>query len=194
MKFSKREVKDLIKAWFFISLAFAILFSSSLFSSSFLIILSISGLTVGLSFLVHELMHKKVAMNFGFDAEFKAFDKMLWLALIMSFFGFIIAAPGAVMIKGLMSKEKSGKISLSGPLSNLILSFIFLIPFLLIQPAGLLNTFFMFGIKINALLAVFNLLPVPGFDGRKVYNWNKIVWTTGIILSSVLFIFSFFIL
>ncbi len=192
MKFSKREIKDLVKAWFFISLAFSILFSGgiNLFQNleiHFFIIFVISGLTVGISFLIHEILHKYMALRYGYKAEFRSFDKMLYLSLVMSLFGFIIAAPGAVMIKAVkISREKNGKISLSGPLSNLVLALLFLIPFLLFS-GGLLGTFFRIGFLINSLLAAFNLLPIPGFDGKKVYDWNKSVYSIVISLAGILF-------
>jgi len=114
MKFSYKEKKDLFNAGLMISLAFAILLSGGfgLFSSfnlNFLIIFAIALFTAGLGFLLHEIMHKYVAQNYGLFAEFKAFYKMLWLAIAFSLFGFIIAAPGAVMISGKVTKERNGK-------------------------------------------------------------------------------------
>src|SRR3989338_3366664 len=101
MKFSHKEIKDLFAAWFFISLAFAILLSGGLTSfsvSSLIFSFLVSSIVVGVSFLAHEIMHKYLAQKYGLQAEFHAFYNMLFLALLISFFGFIIAAPGAVFI------------------------------------------------------------------------------------------------
>ncbi len=199
MRFSKIEVRELIKAWFFISLAFAILFSGGInvlfsLSFSFLLAFIISGFTVGLAFLFHELAHKFVAEKYGYKTEFIAFDKMLWLALLFSFFGFIIAAPGGVMIKAFhITKERNGKISLAGPLTNIVLAFFFLILYLALIPSGLLETFFIFGFRINSLLAVFNLIPVMPFDGRKVFVWSRKIWGLVTGLAAILFITSFYL-
>lgn len=65
MKFTNREIKDLAIAWFMISLAFAILFSGLSFSFVFLISLFLSALTVGIGFLLHEIMHKYFAQKYG---------------------------------------------------------------------------------------------------------------------------------
>jgi len=200
MKFSKTELKELIKAWFFVSLAFAILFSGGyriLFSLSFNFVLAfvISGFTVGIAFLFHEIMHKFVAEKYGYKTEFHAFDKMLWLALLFSFFGFIIAAPGGVMIKALhISKDRNGKISLAGPLANIVLALLFLILFLLSDFSNFLAIFFNFGFRINSLLALFNLMPFMPFDGFKIFIWNKKIYFIVAILSLILFLASFFIL
>ena len=197
MKFTQREIFELLKAGVLISLAFSILFYadvSTMFSQEFAIYFIISLFTVGIGFLFHELMHKSVAQRYGLSAEFKASDQMLFLALFMSFFGFIIAAPGAVMIKGLrISRSKNGKISLAGPLANIALALIFLISLFLIPAEGILLLTLSLGLKINSLLAAFNLLPVPGIDGKKVYDWDKAVYFVIMILAVSLFVGSFFI-
>ena len=193
MKFSRREIKDLLIAWLMISLAFAILFSGASVSSLFFISLAISGLTVGIGFLFHELMHKYLAQKYGLWAEFRASYNMLFLALVFSFFGFIIAAPGAGLIQGNLTKEKNGKISLAGPLTNIVLAFLFLIPVLLFRAEGVLGLFFSYGLTINSLLALFNLIPAVPFDGRKVYIWNKGVYIITIIFALVLFLSRYFV-
>ena len=112
---SKEELRDLLKAWVALSLAFAILLSPALFQFSFLFSFLMAGVTVGLGFLLHEAAHKIVAQRYGCFAEFRSFDMMLVLALVMALFGFILAAPGAVMIRGSVSAAQHGKISAAGP-------------------------------------------------------------------------------
>ncbi len=196
MKFSQKEKKDLFYAGLMISLAFAILLSGGLggfLNTGFLIIFVIAFFTAGIGFLFHEMMHKYVAQNYGLFAEFRASYKMLWLAILFSFFGFIIAAPGAVFIKGLITKEKNGKISLAGPLTNLVLAFIFLILILIFNISGILGAFLSFGLTINSLLAAFNMIPSMPFDGKKVIEWNRNVYFSVTALAVGLFILSWFV-
>lgn len=192
MKFSSKEKKDLFFAGIMISLAFAILLAGGfrVFNPGFLIIFIIAFFTAGIGFLFHELMHKYVAQKYKLRAEFIANYKMLFFAVIISFFGFIIAAPGAVYIQGNVSKEKNGKISLAGPMTNLILAFIFLILFL-IYSSGILSAFFKFGLVINSLLAAFNMIPAMPFDGAKVLAWNKTIHIIITLTAAGLFILSF---
>lgn len=195
MKFSQTEIRDLFIAWLIISVAFAILFSGGNFLYSvFIIALGISALTVGISFLFHELMHKYMSQRYGLWAEFRAYYPGLLLALVFSFFGFIFAAPGAVVSRSYhpISKEKRGKISLAGPLTNIVLALLFLPGFLLIRE-GILGMFFIYGLSINALLAAFNLIPVRPFDGADVYNWNKGIYVIAMALAVLLFILTWVI-
>tara|TARA_Y100000034_G_scaffold87295_1_gene104690 strand:+ start:4203 stop:4799 length:597 start_codon:yes stop_codon:yes gene_type:complete len=192
MKFTNDEIKDLFFAWLMISLAFAILFSgiSSLFSNPiiFIISLGMALFTSGIGFLLHELMHKYVAQSYGFYAEFKAFYNMLFLAVAFSFFGFILAAPGAVFIRGFITREENGKISLAGPMTNILLAIIFLVFLLIFTTNGILGLFLNYGLMINSLLALFNMIPFMPFDGKKVYDWNKAAYFITIILALGLFL------
>lgn len=196
MKFSYNEKKDLFFAGIMISLAFAILLSGGFglkLNFNFLIIFVIAFLTAGVGFLLHELMHKYFAIKYKLFGEFKAFYGMLWLSILFSFFGFILAAPGAVFIKGKITKEKNGKISLAGPMTNLILALIFLGLILFLNSAGIFGMFLKFGLTINSLLAAFNMIPAMPFDGKKVYDWNKKIYILVLIISLGLFILSLFL-
>ncbi len=190
MKFSKQELGDLFTAWLIISLAFAILFSGGISMSLNLFIISfiISIFTVGVSFLLHELAHKYVAQKYSLWAEFRAFYEMLFLALLLSFFGFIIATPGAVVIKGWIDKKKNGKISLAGPLTNILLTLIFFILIMVFKISGIFGIFLKYGITINSLLALFNMVPLAPFDGKKVYEWNKMVYIFTTVFALLLFL------
>jgi Zn-dependent protease len=195
MKFSQTELRDLFIAWIIISAAFAILFSGgNFFQGFFIIALGISALTVGISFLFHELMHKYMSQKYGLWAEFRAYYPGLFLALVFSFFGFIFAAPGAVVSRSHrpLSREIRGKISLAGPLTNIALALLFLPGFFLIKE-GILGLFFSYGLSINGLLAAFNLIPVKPFDGADVYSWNKAIYLISTALAVVLFVVSFII-
>ncbi len=182
---SETELRDLIKAWIAISIAFAIVLGNSIFSSNFYTKFIIASLTVGIGFLLHEIGHKVVAQRYGCFAEFRSFDNMLLLAVVMSFFGIILAAPGAVMISGRVNKKKNGKISAAGPVVNLFLALGFLALFLAHLP-DLFKPLAYYGFVINSWLALFNMIPFWLFDGYKILKWNKLVYG-GIV--SMAFIF-----
>ncbi|MEA2036202.1 MAG: hypothetical protein U9O94_01735 [Nanoarchaeota archaeon] len=172
---SRRELIDLIKAWVAISVAFGIILNGSLFSLGFIITFIIASLSVGLGFIAHELAHKIVAQRYGCFAEFRAWGNMLILAIVMSFFGLILAAPGAVMISGPVGKSRNGKISAAGAIANLIVAGLFLL-LLFIPVTGILYAIARYGFMINTWLALFNMIPVWMFDGKKILRWSKTVY------------------
>src|SRR3989338_120517 len=198
MKFSRKEVKELWIAGLIISLAFAILLAGGYnalfsFNLSILVVFFIAFFTAGMGFLLHELMHKYVAQKYGLFAEFRAHYLGLFMALIFSLFGFILAAPGAVIIHGFITREKNGKISLAGPTTNIVLALIFLILVIFTTENNLLKAFLSYGLSINSLLALFNMLPVMPFDGSKIFAWNKKIYLLTILVALILFIISFIV-
>ncbi len=196
---SNTELLHIVIAWIAISFAFAILlfwfnwdrrptFDEIFEDLAGLFV--ISSITVGLSFLVHEMSHKFVAQRYGFWAEFRMNPSMLLLMLFLVYeLGILFAAPGAVMIYGgNIGRRENGRISLAGPLSNLILGSAFLL--LLSEPPGFLYDIGRTGVLINVALALFNMIPFGMFDGKKVWAWNKPVYILFVIAAVILLILS----
>ena len=190
-KFSSNEIRDLFVSFFVISVAFSILFSGFELTN-LLNVLPMVMVGVGLGFILHEVAHKITAMKYGYWAEYKTWPPGLFIALISSAFGFIFAAPGAVHIFGqYMTDKENGIISVAGPITNILLSLVFLaiaiylimIYPLLITPimaaplwASILFITCTLGFRINAFLALFNLIPFSILDGAKVFSWNPLIW------------------
>ncbi len=178
------ELTDLAKAWFMISLAFGIVINKR-FSLNFGYAFALAALTVGVGFIFHEMAHKIVAQKFGCFAEFRANTNMLMLALIMSFFGFIFAAPGAVIIAGPVGRRRNGMISAAGIAANLTMALAFL-ALSIYSPIVFLKSVGLYGFVINGWLALFNLIPIGNFDGVKVLNWNKLVYGIMVVMALML--------
>jgi len=197
---SNTEIIHIIISWLAISVAFAILllwFKSGtrptveeLFNGSFNpLVIALS--TVGISFIVHEMSHKLVAQRYGSWAEFRMSPIMLFLMLILVYeFGILFAAPGAVMIYGgNVGRRENGRISLAGPLSNLLLGLAF---FTLLSEQGILYEIGRYGVLVNITLALFNMIPFGIFDGRKVWDWNKLVYL-GMVIATLLLLFLYIV-
>ncbi len=182
---SKVEVAHLAKAWIAISIAFTILYArNSPTLSSIAALFIISGITVGIGFLLHELAHKVVAQHYGLFAEFRADNKMLLIAMVTALFGIVLAAPGAVYISGYAGVNRNGKISMAGPLTNIALAAIFLLLTLVFGQSMLTQ----YGQSINAWIAIFNMIPFGNFDGSKILQWNKLAYTVMLISSILLMV------
>ncbi|MBE6509011.1 MAG: site-2 protease family protein [Methanobrevibacter sp.] len=196
-KFTSNEVRDLFIAFVFISLSFAIA-NAGRNPSAILAILPYVLVGVGAGFILHELGHKFVSMKYGYWAEFKVWPQGLLFALITSFFGFVFAAPGAVYTyANYMTDEINGKISIAGPIVNIILALIFLAIATMVYPSALYSeTYAMIfiacsvGYSINSFLAAFNLLPIGNLDGSKVLRWNFGIWIATIAVAAILTIAS----
>ncbi|MBI2103332.1 metalloprotease [Candidatus Woesearchaeota archaeon] len=197
---SSIELIDITKAWLALSFAFAVVFAGfSLFSGQIYGIFSLSFgkyfimalLTAGLGFLLHELSHKFVAQHYGCVAEFRAFDQMIYLAVGLALaVGFIFAAPGAVMLSGMITRRENGIISAAGPLMNYVLGLIFLGLMFLSIGYPTLRLAFAIGFQINMWLGLFNMIPFGNFDGIKIFNWSIPLWTA-MVAFGVFFVFFF---
>jgi Zn-dependent protease len=196
-----KELKDLVLSALLLALAFGIAFSGGLraFSEPRILVdrVLVAIVSVSLGFVLHEMGHRFLAKRFGFFAEYTMWPAGLMLALVCSLFGFVFAAPGAVMIypradalgRTALSRENSGLISIAGPAMNLFLAVVFL----------LLNTayptiLFSLGARINTWLAIFNLIPFGPLDGAKILGWNRTAWLAALAAGVGLFIAEFLVL
>ncbi len=192
------ELRDLFLSLVALVIAFSVLGGRGLPGLD-TILISTVGVCTG--FLLHEMAHKFMALRFGYRAEYRANMAGLVLAIVMAFFGFLLAAPGGVMISKLdapqelymqdsfgqeeqrrREKREMLWISLAGPMTNIILAvFFFLIfVFLPVSSGDAESSLWMlaanFAIFINLTLAAFNMLPFGPLDGKKIFDGNRLVW------------------
>ncbi len=119
--------------------------------------------------ILHELSHKLVALSFGLQATFHAAYFWLFLALLLKLmrFPFIFFVPAFVSISGGATPFQSAMIALAGPGMNFIL---FIVSKVMTKHSSRkYMPFWLLSSKINLFLFIFNMLPIPGFDGFKVY-------------------------
>ena len=136
---------------------------------------------------VHELAHALVADKCGDDtARLKGrltidpFAHLDIFGTIMIFlFGIGYAKPVPVNPAKLKHPRRDmALISLAGPVSNLLMSFVSVTIFYAIdfftggegKVASVLASFFYIAATVNSSLAIFNLLPIPPLDGSKIFS------------------------
>ncbi|MBS3100751.1 M50 family metallopeptidase [Candidatus Woesearchaeota archaeon] len=128
--------------------------------------------------IVHEMAHKFMALGFGLSATFFAFYRssftlMLGILAVISKltgFGFVFIVPGFVGISGNGTNLQFALAAFAGPFVNLILwlgSWYLLKNKIYRKKHHLLLALTQ---RINMFLFIFNMLPIPGFDGYKVFT------------------------
>ncbi len=130
-----------------------------------------SALITAPGIIVHELAHKFIAILLGLSATFHAHYQflMVGIALKLMNFPFIFFVPGYVEIPYLYIHPLiNSLIAFAGPAFNglLYLGAKFALQKKFSQRTTMILFFTQ---KINGLLFVFNMLPIPGFDGWQVY-------------------------
>ncbi|OPY22944.1 MAG: Peptidase family M50 [Methanobacterium sp. PtaU1.Bin097] len=190
MRFTSREIRDLIISMVIITVLFAYIFSGRTLPSFSLILVTF--IAVGLGFILHELAHKFVAMRYGFWAEYRLWVEGLIFAIITAALGFLFVAPGAVYIHGeYISREQNGKISASGPATNLILAGLFFLLLYYFPSGELVTTIGVLGFYVNSFLAMINLIPISMLDGAKIIRWNPIIWVVMAGITGVMVFYAF---
>jgi Zn-dependent protease len=178
IKFSKLEILHLSIATILVTAVGLSLNNYRYVSWEFLIIFVSA-------FLVHELAHKLLAQFYGGWAEFRtnSYGLLVTAFSAIPFIPFKFIAPGAVVID-LSDRSKFGRVAFIGPLTNLIMGFIF---FILSHQYPLIGYLYI-GALFNSWIALFNLLPFGNLDGQKIFSWNKIVWIFMMVCTMGLFV------
>ncbi len=198
--FSREEIRDIIIAVTALSILYALSITRPFgwTMDSLALFIPISFIAVGIGFILHELGHKVVAQRFGFYSEFRRWDYGLILGLLTVPLGFMIFAPGAVYFGSygrMVTPEENGKISIAGPIVNIILAIVALLltlsirPYLSMENAGMMYIVLItlvLTFNVNSFLALFNLLPIPPLDGSKVVQWNLPIYLLALAVSGLL--------
>ncbi len=122
--------------------------------------------------IVHELAHKFTALAFGMSATFHAAYVWLLIGVVLKLMrtGFIFFVPAYVSIGG--AAVQAAPLALTagaGPFLNFVL---FVISWALLKRKKMKKDTFIFlqvTKQINLFLFIFNMLPIPLFDGWKFY-------------------------
>lgn len=131
-----------------------------------------AAMVVAPSIILHELGHKFTAMSYGLSATFNAAYLWLAIAILLKLVNFpiIFFIPAFVSIGGNPSAIQSALIAFAGPGINL---FLFVIAYIVLktQKLNVVKSQFWTLIKnINLFLFIFNMIPIPGFDGFTVFS------------------------
>ncbi len=144
------------------------------------------------SFMLHEMAHKFVSQRYGMTSEFRMTPQGYYLSAVAIIFGIPIFGTGTMMTSDVRSMDDFAKSSLAGPLSNLIIGGSLLaVAEVIVATGGVvfgpLGFVLYYGTLLNALLGLFNMIPLRGFDGGTVIRWDRTVWI--VVTASLLVLF-----
>jgi len=128
--------------------------------------------------IFHELAHKFVALGFGLNAVFYAFYRSTFTFVLgaltifskLTGFGFMFFVPGFVSISGTGTHLEYALSAFAGPFVNLVL---WLGAWFLLKNKFYRKKHFLLLVltqRINMFLFIFNMLPIPGFDGYNFFT------------------------
>jgi len=152
-----------------------------------------------LSFIGHEMAHKFTAQHYGMWSEFRMNSMGYYLSAIAILFSVPIFGTGTMYTSGTSNQEHDAKTNLAGPLSNFVLAtgllIIQMLAYITLSGAVLSNLLFLvrYGILINCILGLFNMIPFRPFDGGTVRQWNLYVWITLTIALIAILVMGYFI-
>ncbi|MBU1199599.1 MAG: site-2 protease family protein [Nanoarchaeota archaeon] len=124
------------------------------------------------SIILHEFGHKFIAISQGMVATFQASYLGLGIGVVLKLFspGFLFFIPAYVSIVGTGTPLQFSAIAFAGPAVNLILWLGGLLLMKFVKLKTNVHRFVFLMSRINMFLFIFNMLPIPGFDGFKVYS------------------------
>mgnify|MGYP006288093909 CR=1 FL=1 len=116
--------------------------------------------------VLHELSHKIVAMSFGAQAVLQAPYTMYLIVMLLKLMNFpLLFFVGGYVSDTPLPALASSLVAIAGPLTNFLIWFLIWISirysfapkkyYNILEPMA----------KINLFLGVFNMIPIPGFDG-----------------------------
>ena len=116
--------------------------------------------------ILHELLHKGVAMAFGAQAVLYAPYGFYLLIIILKLIGFpLLFFVGGYVAHSFLPPMQSALVSIAGPLANFILWAMITYG---VKANIIKNKQYVWAVpfaKINLFLGIFNMFPFPGFDG-----------------------------
>ena len=175
-----RERDAIIIAWLVIAL---------LFSRLNPVLFALLLIPTGIVFVGKWLVEKWVAKQYNYATHFILYKEGILMSILITFLTlghFIWLSIGGLNILGRRgwgfgnSIKEEGIIALSGILWTLGLGYLGLL-----MGPPVCGTFWGMISRLGFFIALWSALPFCAFEGRKVFEWNKVVWAIVMLAASV---------
>lgn len=187
------ELRDLIVSTIALGFAFtlAIFGGSDKFSyvlePRFISAFLLTTVIVGLSLVAKEMSQKGTARALESHATYEMWSPGIIISILSSFLGIVFAAVGGMRLASEyteragrwqinLSPKQMGIIASIGPLMSLSIGMSLLMLSPVLPTFGLERNIYFIGAEINALIALFSMVPFGPVDGNKVLRWNITIW------------------
>lgn len=164
--------------------------TSPAFLDGVVLLLPVSLVACAPTFFVALLLQKRIGARGGCTVEFRVEPQWLGISVFFSvLLGFVFAVPGSLQRFGNLTRSTAGRMGLAAPGTFLAVSgaglaaALFLLP--VVGADGWL--FLIFLVQITSLLALFQMLPVPGFPGLDIWRWSKVTYAVTLAAGVALF-------
>ncbi|MBE6487134.1 MAG: hypothetical protein E7Z86_00210 [Methanosphaera stadtmanae] len=205
VKFTKDEIKHLLLSFIAVTIIFSIHLTNKYHWSTneFITVLPLTLIVFVISLILRTFIQKKIALDYRYTIQYKLYSYGLIFSIITMIFNIIVLIPSYIdygLYERMISDNEKYKISLVGPVFNIILAVIFMIILLIIKPYFSLNivdiNFYIMlaaiiGFNVNSYMSFFNLIPFVVTDGLNLFNYKTSVWIILIVLSGILSVLSF---
>lgn len=199
-RFSLGEIRDLIIAILVMTFIFAFddkreVFVMFLWLTNFIKVLII----VGVAVFIHIIVQKLVALLASYRADFRLWPYGIVIGLLLAAVSngkLYFLAPGGIFVHHMalhrlgmfrygISSLYSTVIAFSGPLSNILLAFIFKVLYFSTN-----IQLFSIIVAINLWYAVFSMLPIPPLDGSTAFFGGRstYAWFFGFVIAASIMI------
>lgn len=197
-EFGRQELRHLAGG----ALALTVIFAASLagglrtmasgaFPSLIAIFLPFAFVAAVPSFFLSQLAQKRVARGFGCTTEFRLQGQFLLISVLFAFlFGFVFAAPGVTQRFGPLTRQGTIRMAAAVPLAFLAVAGAAVLAMALLQPALGTPLWLLAHTtgSVNAIMAAFSLLPVPGLPGADILRGSKTFLAALIVATAAVFV------
>jgi hypothetical protein len=187
---TKYEILDFLIGLVVVALAWAI--PSMLISQfGFWYYSSIMMAMVVITYSILIFPQKLMAKRFNCESRYVLSKIGMILTVLTAISPLRFLSPGMLIVPEInyLSKKQQGLISFIGPIINLALgiAYLFLGAFLITPNNPEIPRLMLNGSFLVSQFVLFGLLPLGLSRGRKIYNWNKIIYFTMLIITLGLF-------
>ncbi len=197
-EFGREELRHLGGACIALTLIFAaslggglITMASGAFPRLFALFLPLAFVAAVPSFFLAQLAQKRVARGFGCTTEFRLQGQFLLISVLFAFlFRFVFAAPGVTQRFGPLTRQGTLRMAAAVPLSFLAVAGAAVLAFAALDrgAGSYLGLLIHTTASVNAIMAAFSLLPVPGLPGADILRGSKPFMAALIVATGAVFV------